>query len=142
MVSAHPELKNARRMGETSLHYLAVEGHIDVVRFLYGLGFDVNAVSEGGTTPLIDVCITGNDRMAELLLSLGANPNATCDTWGCALFVAIWNGKPALIRRLLSAGADPNYVQDGVFTWKDNLPAKLEKHDEIIGILKEFGVTV
>lgn len=80
MLVDHPELMNARRMGEAVPHFVAVEGHIEVVKFLAGLGFDVNTVSEGGTTPLIDVALLGNDEMAALLLSLGANPNATCDT--------------------------------------------------------------
>ena len=53
LLSAHPELINARWMhNETLVHFLAVEGFCEAVAFLAGHGADMNAVNEFGDAPL------------------------------------------------------------------------------------------
>ena len=80
LLRQNPELHDARWIhDETILHFLAVEGYLDAVRFLGRLGFDVNARNEFGDAPIIDVATIGNVPMAETLLALGADPNADLD---------------------------------------------------------------
>jgi hypothetical protein len=77
MLTEHPELLNARWIhGETVLHFLAIEGFTEGVRFLAARGADVNAVNEFGDTALVDVGVLGLTEIADILLSHGASPDA------------------------------------------------------------------
>lgn len=60
----------------TPLHYAAMGGHIEVVRFLLSVGAGVNAHKEEmiGETPLGEVAGNCSYEMAELLVEAGANP--------------------------------------------------------------------
>src|SRR5687768_14260959 len=81
LLSIHPQLINARWIhDETVLHFLALEGYIDGVRFLAEWGADVNIENEFGDTPLIDVAVLGNVEVAQILLNHGANPNTYSET--------------------------------------------------------------
>src|SRR5437867_2441755 len=76
LLREHPNLLNARWIhNETVLHFLAIEGFAEGVRFLASRGADVNAVNEFGDSALIDVAVLGNDEIADALLRHGANPN-------------------------------------------------------------------
>gem|GEM_PF-168695 len=77
LLRVYPDLLNMRYMSETALHWLSVENYLDAVRFLAGLGFDVNTTADRyeGETPLENAVQLSNHEMAELLLELGANPN-------------------------------------------------------------------
>jgi ankyrin repeat protein len=56
LLAAHPDLIIARWLhGETVLHFLAVEGFTEGVKFLAERGADVNALNEFGDSALIDV---------------------------------------------------------------------------------------
>src|SRR4051812_18270034 len=89
LLAAHPELIRSRgRFGETPLHFLAVEGFADAVRFLGEAGADVNAPNDSGVPPLIVVAILGNDQVAEVLLALGADPNTQSATFDNVLHAA------------------------------------------------------
>ncbi|MGO9121746.1 MAG: ankyrin repeat domain-containing protein [Desulfomonilaceae bacterium] len=113
LLMKNPELHDARWIrDETILHFLAVEGYLDAVRFLGGLGFDVNARNEFGDGPIIDVVTIGNVEMVEALLALGADPNATSTTNDNALNCAVRSGKVELVDLLLNAGARADYVTD------------------------------
>ena len=106
MLAAHPELLNARWIhNETVLHFLAVEGFADGVRFLAERGADVNAVNEFGDAPLIDVVVLGYTDIAAMLLSHGANPNARSDTHDSALDCATQSGNEQMVAMLRAAGA-------------------------------------
>lgn len=55
MLNAHPELLNAKTsIGETALHYLAVENQLAGVKFLVQQGADINSQNDFGDTPLMD----------------------------------------------------------------------------------------
>src|SRR5262247_2834731 len=74
MLSACPQLLDARWLhDETVLHFLAVEGFTEAVRFLAECGADVNAKNEFGDAALIDVVLLGNAEIAALLLRHGAD---------------------------------------------------------------------
>jgi len=106
MIDARPDLLNARWMhNETILHFLAVEGYADAVRFLAAAGAAIDDVNEFGDTALIDVAVLGNAEIAKLLLEHGANPNAPSKTQGNPLGAAVWSGNVELVELLLAAGA-------------------------------------
>jgi ankyrin repeat protein len=63
-------LVNARWMhDETVLHFLAIEGFADAVRFLITHGADVNTVNEFGDSPLVDVAAVSTNEIVR-----GAKP--------------------------------------------------------------------
>src|SRR5215475_898018 len=77
LLTEHTDLLNARWMNdETALHYLAIEGYGEAVRFLASRGADIGAVNMFGDTAVVDVAGLGRTEIADILLEHGANPNA------------------------------------------------------------------
>jgi ankyrin repeat protein len=141
MLSAHPDLIDARWIhGETPLHFLAVEGFTDAVRFLAERGANVNAVNEFGDAPLIDLAVLGLTDAAELLLSHGANPNASSATHDNVLACAVRSGNARLVARLLEAGANGRYLTDLGESVFDALPASEGERLSILAILAQHGI--
>jgi len=111
LLAEHPELLAGRWiLGETPLHFLAVESHPTGVRWFAEHGIDVNAPNDFGDTALLDAVSLQNLPMVELLLSLGANPNIFPKMRDSALEMAVLAGSPLLVKTLLDAGAE---VQSG-----------------------------
>ena len=76
LLAADPQLIEARTgLGETALHYLAVEDQLISVDWLIGRGASVNVVNDVGTTPLSDAASLGYFEMVQLLLLHGAQIN-------------------------------------------------------------------
>ena len=141
LLSAHPELIDARWIhDETALHFLAIEGFIDAVRFLAERGADVNAVNEFGDTALSDVVTLGITDAAEVLLSHGADPNVSSRTRECILDRAVMSGDTRLVALLLEGGADGRYVTDFGGTVFDSLPETGEERESMLAILAEHGI--
>ena len=142
LLATHPDLLDARWLhGETVLHFLAVEGFVEGVKFLAGRGADVNAVNEFGDSPLIDVAVSGETDIAEVLLRHGADPNATSTTRDNALHCAVQAGNDRLVALLLDAGADSRYRTDLGESVFDAVPAAGAKRDRMLAVLAEHGVT-
>jgi ankyrin repeat protein len=141
LLTAHPELLNVRwHLGETALHFLAVEGFIDGVRRLAQWGADVNLPNRLGDPPLLDCVILGNEALVELLLSHGAAPNVVSETVGTPLHVAVAKGHAGIARRLLAAGANPQARDDVGDTVLDVMPARADQRDAILAVFAEFGI--
>ena len=141
LLAAHPDLIDARWLhGETALHFLAVEGFTDAVRFLAERGADVNAVNEFGDPPLIDIAVLGHNDIADVLLRHGANPNARSDTRDPVLHCAVERGNDRLVALLLAAGVDARYRTDLDGSVFDAVPPSGDKRDRILALLAEHGV--
>jgi len=141
LLAEHPDLLNARWLhGETVLHFLAVEGFRDAVRFLVECGADVDAVNDFGDSPLIDVTVLGRTDIAEMLLQHGANPNALSATWDPILHCAVERGNTRLVDVLLAAGADARSVTEFGGTVFDALPLSDPDRAELLAILAKYGV--
>jgi ankyrin repeat protein len=140
MLAIHPSLLDARCLhDETVLHFLAIEGFGEGVRFLAARGANVNAVNRFGDPPLIDVVKLGFESIAATLLEHGANPNATSVIEGNLLHAAITRGHDGIVRLLLQSGANWKYVtEDGDSLW-DSVAESLDPGD-IIAALAEFGI--
>jgi len=142
MLTKNPPLLNARWIHhESVLHFLAIEGFADGVRFMAVRGADVNAIDEFGDTPLIHAAYLGATDVADVLLRHGANPNAQSRTKDNPLHSAARSGNAELIRRLLKAGADPHYrthLGETVFDAVKENPN--EQQIELMAALAEEGV--
>ena len=136
LLSEWPELLNARwHLGETVLHFLAVEGFVDGVRRLVEWGADVNLPNRLGGPPLLDCVVLGHDALVSLLLRHGADPNVISDAMGSPLHVAVSRCDVGLVKLLLASGADPNIRNSGGETVLDPLPMRADGRDEIIAML-------
>jgi ankyrin repeat protein len=141
MIKVQPDLLCARRgLHETALHFLAIEGYTDAVRFLAELGADVNVQNEFRDTPLIDVATLGNVEMAAILLRFGADPNARSETRDNVLCCAVRSGSPELVDLLLSAGARDDYAMETGDTVFDALPTDQEQRKAIVDVLLKHQV--
>src|SRR5687767_2797436 len=73
LVKDHPEALSLRTgLGETALHYLAVENHADAVQLLIDLGADVNVKNEFGASALEEAIKVGANETVEVLRRDGA----------------------------------------------------------------------
>lgn len=103
----HPDAREAvDGVGETALHYLAVENHLEGVRFLAARGAAVNTRAVMGTPPLHSAARLDYADMVRLLLSFGADPNATDDNQDTPLHAVTQSGGAAVTVALIAAGAD------------------------------------
>ena len=63
---------NRNGIGETMLHWYAIEGEPAIVEKIIGLGFDVNTTNAFGRPPLFECVQLDRWNMVELLLAHGA----------------------------------------------------------------------
>lgn len=79
----HPWLRAAKwRLGESLVHFLAIEDYQGGVKWLLENGLAADRVNELGDTALFDVLKLGNYEMASLLIAYGANPFVVSPTHG------------------------------------------------------------
>ncbi|HEX8910721.1 MAG TPA: ankyrin repeat domain-containing protein [Humisphaera sp.] len=73
LVAEHPEALTLRTgIGETALHYLAVENRTDAVRLLIELGAAVNVTNKFGASALAEAIQVGADETIAILRAAGA----------------------------------------------------------------------
>ncbi len=76
LLHEHPELIHVtNRLGETALHFLAVEDYADGVVFLARHGAPVNARNGSHRTPLMEAAMVGATEVVRALLACGADPS-------------------------------------------------------------------
>ena len=66
-------LRSRTEIGETMLHWYAIEGDPDVLQKLVELGFEVNVQNEFGKTPIMESALAGRWDNARVLLDYGAD---------------------------------------------------------------------
>jgi hypothetical protein len=74
LVVRDPELVRLRtpHVGETALHYLAIENYADAVKLLIELGADMNSTNHFGDSALHDATRAGATEAAAVLRAAGA----------------------------------------------------------------------
>lgn len=137
----YPELLQARTVHEaTPLHFCAIEGLAEGVRFFAKAGMPVDARDELGNTALADTVARGDLAMTKLLLHHGADPNAVSWGRGCVLHLAVQEGNPELAAALLDAGARADYVTERGETIWDAVPVGGKRSAELLRVLEGHGV--
>jgi ankyrin repeat protein len=140
LLRANPDLLRARVLwGETVLHYLAIEGCLDAVRFLARHGADVNLPNRFGETPLLNAVQAGDHAMVDALLELGADANARDEVEESILQCAIRRGDVQAVRSLLRYGADPAFTTGTGDTAFSVMPAEPQARAAITQALDRHG---
>ena len=95
--------------GYTPLHYAAYFGHVEVARYLVGIGADLTAISLDPlrSLPLHAAASSGQLEITTLLLQAGADPNAEQTGQWTPLHSAAAGGHAEIAALLLSRGSDP-----------------------------------
>lgn len=94
-------------LGETPLHYLAVENQLEAVKFLYSRGADLNTINECAGTPLSEAASLGYIDMVKFLLENGANINQITEG-DPIIHEAVRSGNAEIVDLLVRYGADIN----------------------------------
>lgn len=138
LLDEEPKLIEARGgLGETALHYLAVENHIDAVRTLVTRGANVNTLSDVGGTPLCEAASLGYVDLVKYLLSVGARLKVD-GQHEPTIHAAVRSGKPELVKLILEAGADVNEIAS-LHETPLHVAAEEDENTEIVRILVTAG---
>jgi ankyrin repeat protein len=112
LLRREPHLLEERTgLGETPLHYLAVENQLRAVALLVEAGAEVNTLNSCGGTPLSDAASLGYDELVAYLLAHGAKLHVPGQEEP-VLHSAVRGGSVATVRRLLEAGAPIDELND------------------------------
>lgn len=106
------------KLGELDPHDAIIVGDIERVRDALSAGWDANARSADGFTPLALAAFFGRDGIFDLLLPVTADVNAAAENAQrvAAIHAAAAKRNAAMVEKLLRAGADPDQVQADGFT--------------------------
>lgn len=131
LVEASPALARAFSPdGFPVVALAAVFGHLDVTRYLFEQGADLNASASNGSgyNALTGAVASGHTEIVRWLLEHGANPNYRYGAGYSPLLTAAANGHLEIVKLLLAHGADANAItNDGksalTFATERNHPA-------------------
>ncbi len=102
-------------LGETPLHFLALEGFADGVRYLISKGANINCVNEFGNSALQEVSAVspamGSVELVSLLLEAGANPYHYSETHPCTWHAAK-SSESASLQQLLEPFPPPSNAHE------------------------------
>ena len=75
LLAGAPDLIGRKNgIGETCLHWLAVEDDLDAVKWLFGHGSDLNCSNGFGTPLVFEVALLGYTELFRWLIANGADP--------------------------------------------------------------------
>jgi ankyrin repeat protein len=141
IVNDCPESAASRnKLGETPLHWAALEGHNDLVELLLAHGADVNAKDNGNYTALHEAALAGHNDLVELLLAHGADVNTKDKDGFTALHDAAWHGYKDVVELLLAHGADVNAKDNNGYTALSSAVYKCYK--DVVELLLAHGADV
>lgn len=107
LLDAEPALLFARDgLGETALHYLAVEDQLEAVKWLFARGATLDTVSDVQGSPLSEAASLGYEELVARLLAAGADVAIVNGIRETAMHVACGEDDGlAVVEALLAAGA-------------------------------------
>ena len=73
--AGNPDFHAINRAGDNLIHAAVGQRMSKSIRFLVGLGIDINARGDLYETPLLLACSLRHAKMITLLIELGADPN-------------------------------------------------------------------
>ncbi|MES2258849.1 MAG: ankyrin repeat domain-containing protein [Pseudomonadota bacterium] len=138
LLAAEPHLMHERTgLGETPLHYLAVENQLAAVKLLVEHGALVDTVNECGGTPLSESASLGYCELVAYLLSRDAKLHIAGQDEP-TLHQAVRGGSAAIVVQLLSAGAAVN-EQNDLRETALHLAAESDDRIEVLEVLLNAG---
>lgn len=134
------ESRADRDPAENEFLAAAFRGRLETVKTLLDKGADPNSADDIGQTALMGAARNGHVETVSLLLAAGARVDVTlhATNW-TALLLAAFYGQADVVKVLLDHGADPKAKDSEgktAMAW-----AKVKKHDKVVAVLKEAGVT-
>lgn len=137
-VARHGTEEDKTKMQEELLRDAAYDGHMkEVERLLAAAGTDVNAVDEGGMSPLFVAAWKGRVAAMKVLIDAGASVNVAQQEGKTPLMAAAWNCHIEAVELLLTAGADARMVNKDGATALDR--AKQFKCTKCVAALEAWG---
>ncbi|MCE5231532.1 ankyrin repeat domain-containing protein [bacterium] len=100
-------LRVRNSVGETLLHFFAVERNIAAVKLLLDKGAEIDPIDTGHRTPLMEAAMLGHSDIVQLLLQYGADPKLQAHG-ETALRNALSSRMYEVADILIEAGADVN----------------------------------
>ncbi|HJN18098.1 MAG TPA: ankyrin repeat domain-containing protein, partial [Armatimonadota bacterium] len=122
----------------TPLHWAALRGGADAVKFLLDHGASVEALGQWGGTPLHFAAMGGDPDVTELLLGAGANANTPNGSGATPLHDAASQGHLPLVELLIDNGADVDAVTTRTEETATDM-ATSAGHDAVVARLSEAG---
>jgi ankyrin repeat protein len=106
-IQGNPSLMHVRgSLGETILHFLAIEDDLEAVETLAKLGANLDTRNDFDRTPLMEVAMIGNLPMAKLLVELGADVKSSTNDGDTAGLLAGQLGNWDVLKYLVEHGAN------------------------------------
>lgn len=139
-VTADASLLNARSgLGETVLHWLAIENVTPAVQSLLAQGADADPKNDFGATPLMEAAMLGLDDMCQLLLAHGADVRYVNPRGESPLSHAARSRQAQTLRMLLSH-FKPNESLEPYFD-EVELSVVFGTNDEVTSLLRSRGLS-
>lgn len=108
LIRSQPDLLHLRNgVGETLLHYFAIENDLPRVSWLHRLGASLDACDHFGATALMHAVQLDYRELAEYLLVQGADVDAKTINADTALSYAVMDSMQEMAQRLLHACRQP-----------------------------------
>jgi len=115
------ELHLLDKNGSSLLHYSAIAGNFNIMKFLVENGADINSETSTGNTPLHFACINNNLEVANYLIDNKANINEKNNKGQTPLHYAIIFGCDEIKDYLIAKGANTNSLDKKIITIKQIL---------------------
>ena len=127
-------------LGETPLHFLAVEDQLDAVRMLVEHGATINTLNQFGNSALAEAASLGYVELVGWMLANGAALTLPGQN-DLTLHEAVRSGSAEVVRMLLAAGADVNEA-DSLAHTPLHVAAADDERAEIIPVLVAAGADI
>jgi len=140
ILKEHPKVIHSRSgLGETLLHFLAVENCPEAVRLLIRCGADVNTRNQSGSTPLHEAALLGYREVVQLLVENEADVDIKNKLGETPLNCAVRSSTPSreVVQLLIQADADIN--ADAGFGETPLAVAIRSRKNDIAKLLKDAG---
>jgi len=131
---------SSAKLGWTPLHLAALNGHVEVAKFLFQHGANCNPKDYEGSTPLHLAALNGHVEAADFLVKHGADPNPKDDQGSTPLHLAAMSGRMEVTQVLAVTRADINAKES--WGWTPLHLASRHGHVDVAKVLTDNGADV